>query len=45
MNCKKCNSVINETDKFCKVCGTMVDNISNEMNGSNIKLEFKWEHK
>jgi len=32
MNCKKCNSVLNETDKFCKVCGTMVDNINNETN-------------
>ncbi|MDD6879714.1 MAG: hypothetical protein PUD59_05805 [bacterium] len=32
MNCKKCNSVLNETDKFCKECGTMVENSNVDTN-------------
>lgn len=27
MNCKKCNSILNETDKFCTVCGAKIDNL------------------
>lgn len=26
MNCQKCNSPLNEGDKFCQVCGSVVDN-------------------
>ena len=26
MNCPKCNSPLNEGDKFCQVCGSVVEN-------------------
>ena len=26
MNCQKCNSPLNEGDKFCQVCGSIVEN-------------------
>ena len=26
MNCQKCNSPLNEGDKFCQVCGSVVEN-------------------
>ncbi len=35
MYCKNCNSLLNENDKYCNVCGSQVESV-NELNNNNV---------